>query len=68
MVFRTDDIVDLMNNTIRCDYITFGYTGILNFGSTVAAQTQVNVVDGLHEAHEWPFRWNDSGTAKDIYE
>lgn len=62
LLFRTDDVVDLVNDAIRCDYITFGYTGVLDFRSTIAAQSQINVVDGFHQAHKWPFRWYDSST------
>lgn len=56
-----------MDNTIFGDNITLSDTGILNFWSSVTVQSQVYIIDCLNETYKWPFRWNNTSTAKNVW-
>lgn len=65
-LLHTDHIVDLMNNSILGNNITFCYACILHLGAAITVQLQPLLVNGLDGADERPVGLDDSGAADDV--
>lgn len=66
LLLHTDDVVNLVNNSIRGDDIALGNASVLHLRATVAVQLQTLLIDGFRSANEWPIGLYDSGTANHV--
>ena len=63
LLLNVDHIVDFVDDAIGGDDVTLCNASILNLWATITAQTQIKVVDALHQTNERPIGLDDASTA-----
>lgn len=58
-----NQIIDFVNDAIGSDDVAFRDASILDFGTTIAIETEKRLIQSLDASDEWPLRLGDASTA-----